>query len=93
MYINRVVYKNGGGSHHVNWNSIIYKKEAVHRTKIGRPFFAAKGFNNNLVRFLPPYHVINSNVHVCCLTGTISYVQERAPQMVLHVRNILYVKL
>ena len=52
-------------SHHVSSNSIIYRKRAIHRTKTERPFLAAKAFKaNNLVQFLPPYHVIISNVHV-----------------------------
>ena len=53
------------GSHHVNQNSIIYRKGAVHRTEIGRQSLAAKGFNTNSVHFLLPNHVIVSNMHVC----------------------------
>ena len=50
---------------HVNWNSIVYRKGAVHRTEIERPFLAAQGFNTNLAHILPPYHVIISNMHIC----------------------------
>ena len=35
------------GSHHVNWNGIIYSKGVVHRTETERQFLAAKGFNTN----------------------------------------------
>ena len=76
------------GSHHVNWNSIIYRKGAIHKSEIGRSLLAGKGFNTNLVQFLPPYHVI-SNVHVCSFTCTISHVHGRAPGMVLHARKII----
>ena len=48
-------------------------------TEIERPFLATKGFNTNLVLFLPPYHVIISNAHVCSFTCTISHVHGRAP--------------
>ena len=48
------------GSHHVNWNSIIYRKGAIHKTEIERPFLATKGFNTNLVQFVSPYHIIIS---------------------------------
>ena len=41
-------------------------------TEEGRPSLAAKGFNTNLAQFLPPYHVIASNVHICYFTCTIS---------------------
>ena len=34
----------------------------MHRTEIGRPFLATKSFNTDLVQFLPPHHVIISNV-------------------------------
>ena len=53
-----------------------------------RLFIAAKGFNTDLVHLLPSYHVIVSNVHVCCLPGTISHVHERAPKTVLGVHEI-----
>ena len=52
------------GSHHVNWNSIICRKRAVHTTEIERPFWAANGFNINLVQFLPLYHI---NISCACL--------------------------
>ena len=47
---------------HVNWNSIIDKKGAMHRTETERPFLAEKGYDTNLVQFLPPYNIIISNV-------------------------------
>ena len=50
----------------------------MHRTEVERPFLAARGFNTNFVHFLPPCHVIISNVHVCSFTGTISHVHGRA---------------
>ena len=37
----------------------MYRKEAIHRTEIKRSLLAAKGFNTNLVHFLPPYHVLS----------------------------------
>ena len=40
------------------------------------PFLAAKGFNTNLVHFIPSYHVIISNVHVCSFMDLISQVHE-----------------
>ena len=52
-------------SHHINRNSIIYRKRAIHRTEIERPFLAAEGFDTNLIQFLLPYHVIISDVYVC----------------------------
>ena len=54
-------------SHHVNLNSIIYRKGAIHRTKAERCFLAAKGFNTNLLQFLPPYHVTNVYVYSFCV--------------------------
>ena len=51
-------------SHHINWNSKIYRKGAIRGAEIERSFLAGKGFNTNLVQFLPLY-VINSNKHVC----------------------------
>ena len=77
-------------SNYVNCNSIIYKKGAVHRTEIERPFSAATDFNTNLVHFLPPYHVIVSNVHVSSFTGMIFHVHGRAPETVLHARNLVH---
>ena len=61
-------------------------------TKIERPFLAAKGFNTNLVHFLPPYHVIISNMHVCSFTCTISHVHRLAPKTVLRAQNLVYEK-
>ena len=72
---------------------MVYRKKAVHRTEIAGLFLAAKGFNTNLVHFLPLYHVIISNVHVCSLTGTISHVYGREPKTVLRARNLMYEKL
>ena len=62
------------GSHHVNSNSIIYRKRAIHKTEIEMPFLAVKGFNTNLVQFLPLYHVIISNVHVYSFSCTKNYI-------------------
>ena len=52
-------------------------------TEIKRSFLPIRGFNDNLVQFLPPYHVIISNVHVGSFACTISHVHGRAPKMVL----------
>ena len=71
------------GSHHVNGSSIIYRKEAIHRSGLGRLFLADKSFNTNLVQFLLLYHVVISNVLVCSFTCTISHVHGHAPKMVL----------
>ena len=46
------------------------------------PFLAVMGFNSNLVHFVPPYHVIISNVQVCFFTGTICHVHGRATKTV-----------
>ena len=73
-------------SHHVN------KDGSVHKTEKQRALLAAKGFNTNLVHFLPPYHVIINNLHVCSLTGRISHMHGRAPKTVLRVRNLAYKK-
>ena len=37
-------------------------------TEIERSFLAAKGFNTDLVQFLPLYDVIISNMYVCSKT-------------------------
>ena len=58
-------------------------------TEIEMLFLAPKGFKTNLVQFLPLYHVIISNVHVCSFTCTISHVHRSAPKTVLHVRKIM----
>ena len=58
------------GSHHVNLNSIIYRKAAIHITEIEKPFLATKSFNTNLVHVTPPYYVLISNIHVCSFTCT-----------------------
>ena len=55
------------GSHHGNQNIVMYSKGAVHRTEIGRPFLAAKGFNNYLRHFLLAYDVTISNIHIYSL--------------------------
>ena len=80
------------GSHHINWNSIIYRKVAIHMTEIERPFLAVKGFNANLLQCLPPYYVI-SNVHVCFFMCTISHVHRHAPKTVLYAQNLVYEKI
>ena len=41
------------GSHHVNCNSIMFRKRTVKKTEIDRLFLAAKSFNTNLVHLLP----------------------------------------
>ena len=48
----------------------------------------AKGFNTNLVQFLPPY--VFSNIHVCSFTCT--NVNGRAPKTVLRARNPVHEK-
>ena len=73
-------------SHHVNQNSIIYRKGEVHRSEIERPCLAAMGFNTNLVHFLPPHHIILINVHGCSFTGAISHVHKHAPKTVLRAK-------
>ena len=60
----------------------------MHRTEIESPFLAA-----NLVQFLPPNHVIISNVHVSPFTCTISHVHGRAPKAVLRAGNLVHEKL
>ena len=52
-----------------------------------RPFLVAKSFNTNLVQFLPPYHVIIDNAHVCYFTCTISHVHGRAPKTILSTKS------
>ena len=81
------------GSHYVNWNSIAARIVAVYRTEIQRPCLTVKGFNINLVQFLPPYLVVIGNVHVYSFRCTISRVQRRAPKTVLRARNLVYEKL
>ena len=56
-------------SHHVNWNSIIYRKGALHRTEIDKPFLNAKGFDINLAQyqFLLSNHFIIYYVRVILL--------------------------
>ena len=67
------------GSHHLNLNSIAYRKGVIHRTKKERPFLTAKSFNTAIVQFPPPYHIINNNLHICSFTCTISHVHGRVP--------------
>ena len=55
----------------------------MYMTEIGRLFLAAKGFNINLVHFLPLCYVIISNLYICFFTGTISHVYGRALKTVL----------
>ena len=76
------------GSHHGNRNRIIYKKDAIHRTEMEMLFLPAKGFNTNLVQFLPLY--VFSNIHVCSFTCT--NVNGRAPKTVLRARNPVHEK-
>ena len=52
-----------------------------------RWLLAAKGFNTNLVQFLPTYHVIISNLHVCSFMCMISRQHGCAPKMVLNALN------
>ena len=80
-------------SHHVNWNSIIYREGAIHKTETGRPFVAAQGFDINLVHFLQPYHFSVRNMHVCSFIGTISHMNGRAPKTILHAQNLVYKKI
>ena len=78
------------GNHHVKCDSITYRKGAVHRTERERLFLAAKGFNNNLVQFLPLYHVI-SNVCICSFMCTrIPYVHGHASKRVLGAQDLVY---
>ena len=42
-------------SHHVNWNSMTYRKGTLQTTEIERAFLFAKVFNTNLVQFLNFY--------------------------------------
>ena len=73
---------------------MIYRKGAIHRTEIKRPFLAAKGFNTNLViHFLVLYHAIISSVYVCLFTGMISHVHGGAPKTVWHAQNLVCEKL
>ena len=58
------------GSHNVNWNSIIYRKRAIHRTERTSPFLAVIGFNTNLGRFLPCYDVIIIHIMLLLVTCT-----------------------
>ena len=74
-------------SYHVDWNSIVWRKGAVQRMEIGRPFLAAKGFNTNLIHFLWLYHII-INVHFC-----ISNVPRHKTKKVLCAQQFLYKKL
>ena len=84
-----LVYKNWG-SHHVNWNNIIYRKGAIHMTW---PFLAAKGFNTNLVQCLPLFYVIISNMHVCSFICIISHVHRHASKTVLCTQNLVSEKI
>ena len=58
-----------------------------------RLFLTAKDFNTTLIKFLPPYHVIVSNMLVCSFMDTIFHVHKRAPKTVLHAHNLVYKKL
>ena len=72
------------GSNYVNWNSIIYRKEAIDRKEIERLLLGARGFNTNLVQFLLPCHVTINNMHVCSFTRMISNIIRHAPKRILH---------
>ena len=76
-------------SHHVNSNSIIYRKRAIARTERERSFLVVKGFNTNVVQFLRPHHVIISNVHVCSFCARFPTCTRCAPKMVLCARKII----
>ena len=68
----------------------------MHRTEIERQFLAAKGFNTNLVQFLPRYCVIISNVyiiHVYFFTCMISHVHGCAHKTILDAQNLMHEKL
>ena len=80
------------GNHHVNWNTIIYRKGAIYRTEEEKPFLAAKGFSTNLVQFLTS-HVIIGSMHVCSFTWTMTHVHGPAPETALHARNLVHEKL
>ena len=77
---------------HDNWNSIIYRKGALHRTEIEGPVLASESFNASLVQFLPPDPVIISNAHASYFTSTISHVHGRTPKTVLRARSLWYEK-
>ena len=77
----------------VNWNNIIYRNGATHRTEIKRPLSAAKGFDTNLVQFLPLYHVIIRNINICFVISTIFYVHRHGTKMVFHAQNLVHAKL
>ena len=68
----------------------MYRKGALHRTEIERLLLAAKGVSTNLVHFLPPYHVIISNMYIYSFTGTISHIYGCVPKTVLHAQNLMY---
>ena len=78
------------GSHHVNGNSIIFKKGGIYRTKIERSSLTAKGFNTSLVQLLLLYNISINNFHASSITCTISHLERHAPKTVLHARNLLY---
>ena len=72
------------------YKKVVYRKGAIHRTEIARPFLAAKGFNTNLEQFIMLYHVIISNVNVCSFTCTISHMHVHVPKTVLDARKLVY---
>ena len=78
------------GSHHVNWNGIIYRKAAIQRSEIERPFLAAKSFNINLVQYLNFYRSIMLLLVMCMST---LYVHGREPKTILDARNLVHEKL
>ena len=51
------------------------------------PILTAKGLNTTFVQFLPPNHVIVSNVYICSFTYTISQCVRRCTRS--RVRKIV----
>ena len=60
--------------------SIIYRKGAIHRPEIERPFLAAKSFDAKVEQFLPLYHVLISNAQVPFFTCTFSHMHGCEPK-------------
>ena len=54
-----------------------------------RLLLAVKGFNTNLVHFLLSCHIIISNMHVCCFTGTTYHMHGRATKTILCAQNFV----
>ena len=66
------------GDRHVNRNSIIYRKGAIQRTEIERPFLAVNGFSANLVQFLNLYHRMMSLLVTCTSTLYVCSLRARS---------------